>query len=88
MSHEIGYVGVRFVKEFEGKAYTYKYDKSLSLAKDDTVVVPVGAGFVPQLATVVGVKDDIIENPKIKYKYVIDKVDFTKYNEIMKNANT
>ena len=88
MSNEIGYVGVRFVKEFEGKAYTYKYAKSLNLAKDDTVVVPVGNTFTPQLATVIGVKDDIIENPKIKYKYVIDKVDFTLYNEITKNANT
>jgi len=77
----IGYVGVRYTKEESAKAYTYKYDKRLNLQQGDLVVVPVGANFTPQLATVLGVKDDIVENPKITYKHVIDKVDYTIYNE-------
>ena len=81
----IGYVGVKYTKDDSGKAYTYKYHKDLGLKQGDIVVVPVGANFTPALATVLGVKDDIVENPKIKYKYVIDKVDFELYNSIDKS---
>jgi hypothetical protein len=81
---QFGYAGVQFTNDDNGnsKAYTYKYPLDLTLNIGDIVVVPVGAKFRPTLGTVLGVKTEIVENPKIKYKYIIDKVDFTLYNTI------
>jgi len=79
---QFAYVGAVFTNDENKKAYTYKYPIELNLQPGDLIVVPVGATFRPTLAKVLGVKDDIVENPKIKYKYVIDRVDFSLYEAI------
>ena len=80
---DIAYAGVTFIN-IDSKIYTYKFLKQLNLQKGDTVVVPVGANSRLSIATVVGIKDALPEEPKYKLKYIIDKVDFTLYNSIFK----
>lgn len=63
------------------RLWTYKVDDSISLAKEDKVVVPVLEDFIFKVATVV----EVIKEPQLKsnidYRWVAQKLDLTTYNK-------
>ena len=63
------------------KTYTYKAPLDMGLAKDDMVVVPAHSGFA--LVTVVKVDEepDIDPNAPFGIRWVVQKVDMTRYND-------
>lgn len=64
--------------------YTYKALRSLKLKKHDIVVVPMGPANVPMTAKVLTVhKNPLISNVSYQYKWVIGKVDFTTYDDLI-----
>ena len=79
-------VGVIFSSDATSKPYTYKVDNSLDLQVDDLVVVVANDQY--KLVKVVKRHEtnqvDFASN--YVYKYVIDKVDFTRYDELKERS--
>jgi len=77
-------IHVQFKLEEWGKTYTYVTNIQ-GIGTFDQVVVPVGNAEEFKIATVVSVDEEVnIEpNAPIEYKWVIAKIDFTKYNETL-----
>ena len=65
------------------KLWTYKVDDSISLAKEDKVIVPVLEDFIFKIATVI----EVIKEPQLKsnidYRWLAQKLDLTTYNKCL-----
>lgn len=77
-------IAVQFKLEEWGKTYTYVTNIP-GIKPFDKVIVHVGNDEDLKIATVVHVQEEVCIEPNaaIEYKWVISKVDFTKFNETM-----
>lgn len=77
-------VAVQFKLEGCGKTYTYVTNIP-DIKPFDKVIVHVGNDQELKIATVVHVQEEVCIEPNspIEYKWVISKIDFTKFNETM-----
>ena len=74
-------VGVSFKNS--GKVYTYKAAKDIKLEVEDCVIVQTVYGF--EIVDVVRVDEDasgIDLSLNCKYKFIVQKIDLTQYNEL------
>lgn len=65
------------------RAWTYKVDDSIKLAKEDKVVVPVLEDYLFKVATVVNVIKEPVLKDNIEYRWVAQKVDLATYNKCL-----
>ena len=73
-------VGIRFKNSH--KVYTYKVDLATELAEEDQVVVQTTSGY--EIVTVARVDEgmNIDVTSDIKYKFIVQKLDLTQYEEL------
>lgn len=81
-------VGVKFFNEhnkneIEPKDKEYTYVTNLKLKLGDFVVVLVQNRFIVTQVTRIDSAVDIKPNDPIKYKWIVDRVDFTSYKDNM-----
>lgn len=79
-------VNVVYQSQIDGSArsYTYKVSPELTLAVGDMVVVPIGDMGIFKVATVVKIVAEFKPANNITYKWIVQKIDFTVYNQYYK----
>jgi hypothetical protein len=79
------YTTIQVVFDEGGKQYTYKALLKDAIAVDDLIIVPSQYKFGAAVAKVVAVHDtaEIDTSVNYDYKWIIGKVDMTRYNTIL-----
>jgi len=79
-------VGVVFSNETLAKQYTYKVDNKIELEAEDLVVILADTQFKIVRVRIVHDEPNINFASSVSYKYIVDKVDLTIYNELNKRS--